>query len=70
MTQIDDPDLSLSDLFDRAPGAARPFLRLGMLCPGCPIAPFHTIRDACNEYGLDEARFRRVVSRAALMPRC
>jgi hybrid cluster-associated redox disulfide protein len=28
-----------------------------MLCVGCLIAPFHTIVDACMEYGLDEEAF-------------
>ncbi|HET9069812.1 MAG TPA: hypothetical protein VFN28_14300, partial [Amaricoccus sp.] len=27
-------------------------------CVGCPIAPFHGVRDACAQYGLDEAAFR------------
>lgn len=43
---IEAPDLSLADLFRAWPAAARPFLRNRMACVGCPIAPFHTIRDA------------------------
>lgn len=55
---IDDPDLSLCRLFDRWPETASVFLWHRMFCFGCPIAPFHTVIDACLEYGLDEATFR------------
>lgn len=55
---FDDPDLPLTLLFDAWPAVAPVFLARRMLCPGCPIAPFHTITDACAEYGLDEAAFR------------
>lgn len=65
---VDAPDLPLADLFRACPQAARPFLRKRMACVGCPIAPFHTIRDACAEYGLDEAAFRAEI-RAAVRPR-
>jgi hybrid cluster-associated redox disulfide protein len=56
--RFDDPDLPLSDLFERWPMAAEPFLARRMLCFGCPIASFHTVIDACQEYGLDEESFR------------
>jgi len=62
---IDDPDLPLADLFRTWPGTIAPFMARRMLCPGCPIAPFHTIVDACLEYGLDEARFRAEIRAAA-----
>lgn len=55
---IDDPDLSLCQLFGRWPSTAAVFLAHRMFCFGCPIAPFHTVTDACFEYGLDEATFR------------
>jgi hypothetical protein len=35
-----------------------------MLCFGCPIAPFHTVADACVEYALDEVPFRRELHEA------
>lgn len=60
---IDDPDLPLSELFAEWPDAALVFLERRMLCPGCLIAPFHTIMDACAEYGLDEDDFRAEVKR-------
>ena len=42
------------------------FLSRRMLCFGCPIAPFHTLADACAEYGLDEETFRAEL-RAAIL---
>jgi hybrid cluster-associated redox disulfide protein len=62
---IDNPDLPLQVLFERWPGTASVFLAHRMLCFGCPIAPFHTVIDACLEYGLEETGFRREL-RAAL----
>lgn len=56
---FDDPDLPLTELFRHWPEVVRVFLDRKMLCPGCPIAPFHTVIDACLEYGLDEEAFRR-----------
>lgn len=56
--EIDDPDLPLARIFQRWPEAAEAFLDWRMLCVGCPVAPFHTIADACAEYRLDEAAFR------------
>lgn len=63
--EIDDPDLSLMALFDRWPGAATAFLSHHMLCFGCPIAPFHTVIDACRDYTLDESLFRAELRAAA-----
>lgn len=57
-SSYDDPDLPLSELFSEWPRLLQVFLDRGMLCPGCPIAPFHTIKDACLEYDLDEEEFR------------
>lgn len=56
--RMDDPDLPLRLLFDKWPAAATVFLSRHMFCFGCPIAPFHTVIDACAEYGLDEVQFR------------
>ena len=63
---FDDPDLLLSVLFAEWPAVATVFLDRRMLCPGCPIAPFHTIVDACLEYGLDETEFRAELRRVIL----
>ena len=55
---LDDPDLTLSDLMAAYPMVLPVFLRHRMLCVGCLISPFHTVTDACAEYGLDETDFR------------
>lgn len=57
----DNPDLPLADLFAAWPETAQPFLDRNMLCPGCPIAPFHTVIDACDEYHLEEETFRQEI---------
>lgn len=66
--EIDDPDLPLAELFRRWPGAIAPFLARRMICPGCPIAPFHTVLDACAEYDLEEGAFRAEIRAAAERP--
>jgi hybrid cluster-associated redox disulfide protein len=37
------------------PQTVRVILAHGLLCVGCPIAPFHTASDAAREHDLDEA---------------
>jgi hybrid cluster-associated redox disulfide protein len=64
---IDDPDLPLADMMDRWPDVIPVFLRHRMLCVGCLIAPFHTLSDACREYGLDERAFLAELQRAVAM---
>ncbi|RFP90232.1 DUF1858 domain-containing protein [Rhodobacteraceae bacterium 63075] len=55
--RLDDPDLPLSELMELWPETIPVFLRHRMICVGCLINPFHTIVDACAEYGLDEEIF-------------
>jgi hybrid cluster-associated redox disulfide protein len=66
---IDHPDLPLQSLFDGWPETATVFLAHRMLCFGCPIAPFHTVIDACLEYRLDETGFRRELHAALFAPK-
>ncbi|MGP3697413.1 DUF1858 domain-containing protein [Rhodobacter sp. NSM] len=63
---LDDPDLPLARLFQFWPATAQVFLARRMLCPGCPIAPFHTVVEACDEYGFDEAEFRSALRLSAV----
>ncbi|MDP3197701.1 DUF1858 domain-containing protein [Tabrizicola sp.] len=56
--RIDDPDLPLVLLFRHWPATVSVFLSNRMLCFGCPIVSFHTVIDACEEYGLNEVVFR------------
>ncbi|MGB5560455.1 MAG: DUF1858 domain-containing protein [Paracoccaceae bacterium] len=62
---IDDPELTLRELFEGWPDTVGVFMRHGMLCVGCYITPFHTVTDACDEYRLDEAAFRTELRCAA-----
>lgn len=66
--RFDDPDLPLSTLFGEWPDMVEVFLDKQMLCPGCPVAPFHAITDACEEYGLDEDAFRAELRQTARLP--
>lgn len=57
MRAADLSDMTLKTLFCLWPAAMGPFLARRMLCAGCPITPFHTVANACRDYGLDEAAF-------------
>ncbi|WP_226779917.1 DUF1858 domain-containing protein [Oceaniglobus trochenteri] len=65
---FDDPDMMLSEMFAHWPETAAAFLNRRMLCPGCPIAPFHAVVDACGEYDLDEGVFRAELRALAGLP--
>lgn len=39
-------------VLDNRPGALAVFLRRGMHCPGCRMAPFMTLAEAAASYGL------------------
>ncbi len=47
------PDTPLNELIADWPETVEVFFRHQMLCVGCPVAPFHTVTDACKEYGLE-----------------
>lgn len=55
---IRDPNISVMDIMDKWPETIMVFMRYKMLCVGCSIAPFHTIKEACEEHSLDEAMIR------------
>lgn len=52
-----DPDMSLDEIMRRWPATVSVFMKRRMSCVGCPIASFHTIVDAAEEYHLDEDQF-------------
>lgn len=62
--RLDDPNLPLRLMFLHWPEVAAVFRTRGMVCFGCPVAPFHTVIDACAEYGLDEIAFRTALQAA------
>lgn len=41
----------VDDIMRQWPATIRAFLDHHMNCPGCPIACFHTVEDACREHG-------------------
>ncbi|RUW54859.1 DUF1858 domain-containing protein [Mesorhizobium sp. M1A.F.Ca.ET.072.01.1.1] len=54
-----DDDATMDGIMRETPAAIRVVLQHGMLCVGCPIAPFHTVSDAAREHELDEDQLRR-----------
>lgn len=46
-------DLLVSEILETWPETVRVFNRFKMACPGCVMAPFSTIQEACEAYGLD-----------------
>jgi len=64
MAKLDDPHLMLDELMQSWPETIPVFLRHRMLCVGCAVTPFHTVIDACAEYGLEFDAFRRELSDA------
>ena len=56
---------SMDEIMRRWPATIRVILQNGMLCVGCPIAPFHTISDAAREHGLGEGELRRALQAVA-----
>ncbi|MET3793749.1 DUF1858 domain-containing protein [Aquamicrobium terrae] len=59
-----DHDMTMDAIMRRWPGTIRVILGNGMLCVGCPIAPFHTVADAVREHALDEQTLVDELSRA------
>lgn len=47
----------VDDIMRTWPCTIRAFLDHHMNCPGCPIACFHTVDDACREHGVDPVMF-------------
>ncbi len=43
-------DMLVADVMQRWPATASVFLRHGMACPGCPMAPFMTVAEAAASY--------------------
>lgn len=70
-TSINDPDMTLCQMFVLWPETAAVFRLHGMICFGCQIGPFHTVTDACGIYCRDEAAFRAELRAAvsAVLPK-
>jgi hybrid cluster-associated redox disulfide protein len=57
----------VDDIMRHWPATIRTFLDHHMNCPGCPIACFHTVEDACREHRVNaEAFLEKLRARAAV----
>lgn len=59
----------VGDVMRRWPATMRAFLDHRMHCIGCPIACFHTVKDACHEHGVDSRVFMAELQKAILAGR-
>jgi hybrid cluster-associated redox disulfide protein len=57
-------DMTMDAMMREWPATIRVVLDHGLLCVGCPVAPFHTIADAAREHDLDRASLARDLKRA------
>lgn len=55
----------VDDVMRNKPATIRVFLHNRMGCPGCPIACFHTVADACREYDVEVEPFLRELEAAS-----
>jgi hybrid cluster-associated redox disulfide protein len=46
-------DLTVEHILAAWPGTLPVFIRFHMLCIGCPVTPFHTLREACLAHGIE-----------------
>ena len=46
-------DLTMAELMSGRPAVVPVLLRHGLACPGCAMAPFMTVREAAEAYGLE-----------------
>jgi hybrid cluster-associated redox disulfide protein len=52
-----DPDMTVDEIMRRWPATMQVFIRNKMICVGCPIGSFHTVKDACDAHDLAEVAF-------------
>lgn len=58
----------VDDIMRQWPATIRIFLDHRMNCPGCPIACFHTVDDACREHGVNAEAFLEKLRALAAEP--
>src|SRR5690554_5416205 len=54
-----DPEMTVDEIMRRWPATIRVFIRNRMLCIGCPIGVFHTVKDACDAHRIELEFFSR-----------
>lgn len=57
MVDLTMADQSMAELMSGRPAVVPVLLRHGLACPGCAMAPFMTVREAAEAYGLELAGF-------------
>ena len=55
-------DTIISEVLEKAPGAAPVFFSIGMHCLGCAMASGETIEEACAVHGVDTDEFLDVLN--------
>lgn len=60
-----EPDLTMEEIMRLWPTTVGVILRYNMLCVGCPIAGFHTTKDACGEHDVEPEAFVSDLLKAA-----
>jgi hybrid cluster-associated redox disulfide protein len=58
-------DSLVGDVVAGRPQTVLVFVRYGLHCPGCYIAPFHTLTDTAREYRIPVALLLRELNQAA-----
>ncbi len=69
MPEAPSPTLTVDDALRRWPQLAGVFLRRRLACPGCAMAPFDSLRDVAQAYGIDVAGLLDEIKRAAAASR-
>lgn len=54
-------DMCMDEIMRLWPATIRVILDHGLLCVGCPIAPFHTVDDAIRAHGIEGDEFRKAL---------
>ena len=58
------PEMTTDALMCRWPQTIPVLIRHGMMCVGCPVAGFHTLREACVQHGVELSGFVAALERA------
>ena len=56
--------LSLNEIMRDWPETIPVLIHFKLLCVGCAVAPFHTIKDACIQHKSDEGVIRDALAKA------
>ncbi len=56
----------VDDVMNDFPATMRVFLDFKMGCIGCPVACYHTVKDACGEHHVDRDAFLKALREIAM----